>query len=651
MKGGSPLAGATGSSLTLTNLQVSDAGNYSVQITNMVGITTSSNAVLQVSIFSITNTVAYWKFNETSGLTATDSSGNNNTANLQLFPGDDSQWVAGRVNGALNFNADGTAQTVVTAPDSASLNFTNTPAFTLAAWVKGPASQISGAGIVAKGGGAGGEQYALDVQAGTYRVYVRNAGGTSIGAQSTVGPNSRWQHVVAVFDGLAGVMQLYVNGQLVASNTPPTSLFPSTHEVSIGSRQSATVGPYNFAFKGAIDDVRIYSRALSSTNVQELFAAAGPMAPIFYTQPQGATRFVGDNITLSGFVDGTDPISYQWKRNGINIPGATNLSLALNNLQFSDAGTYVLQASNIASVATSADAVVQVLPLPAPDLTTSLIAHWAFDETTGTAALDSSGGANHCSLLNFPGDDSQWVPGRIGGAIHINSGGVNNHLIGTDNPITPQNGDLFTFSFWANRDAGATGTNPRIISPIGTQHWVVWSPNRGVGFYQPAVSPEPATNAWHHFVVVYDRPAGLYSLYVDGVRKVANAGGYLRNDPSSQYWIIGHSENVSSAIDSWNGLLDDLRMYNRLLNLNDIQALYFLGASPQLTVARSGSNVVISWPRAASGFHLQSATALAGVGTVWTDVATSPVISADGATQTVTLSSGTGTQFYRLQKP
>jgi hypothetical protein len=302
-------------------------------------------------------------------------------------------------------------------------------------------------------------------------------------------------------------------------------------------------------------------------------------------------------------------------------------------------------------VAASASAVIQVLTLPAPDLTTSLVAHWAFDETSGTAAFDSSGGANHCSMLNFPGDDSQWVPGRIGGAIHINNGGVNNNVIGTDSPITLQNGDQFTFSFWANRDGGTTGVNPRIICPIGTQHWVVWSPGRGVGFYQPAVSPEPGTNVWHHFVVVYDRAAGLYSLYVDGVRKVANATGYSRPDPSSQYWIIGHSENVSSSGDSWNGLLDDLRMYNRLLNSNDIQALYFLGASPQMTVARNGGNVVISWPRAASGFQLQSTAALAGGSTVWTNVGASPVISADGATQTVTLSSGTGTQFYRLQKP
>src|SRR5215204_7188363 len=54
------------------------------------------------------------------------------------------------------------------------------------------------------------------------------------------------------------------------------------------------------------------------------------------------------------------------------------------------------------------------------DITTGLIAHWKFDETTGVVASDSSGRANHATLWNFTPDDSMWVTGRIGGALQFN---------------------------------------------------------------------------------------------------------------------------------------------------------------------------------------------------------------------------------------
>ena len=54
------------------------------------------------------------------------------------------------------------------------------------------------------------------------------------------------------------------------------------------------------------------------------------------------------------------------------------------------------------------------------DITSLLIAHWKFDETTGAVASDSSGRANHATLLNFTPDDSMWVTGRTGGALQFN---------------------------------------------------------------------------------------------------------------------------------------------------------------------------------------------------------------------------------------
>ena len=70
------------------------------------------------------------------------------------------------------------------------------------------------------------------------------------------------------------------------------------------------------------------------------------------------------------------------------------------------------------------------------------------------------------------------------------------------------------------------------------------------------------------------------------------------------------------------------------------------GGGVQLSVTRSGRNVILSWPESATGYVLEStATLPAG----WTAVADAPVVS--GGTKSVTVDASTGTRFYRLTRP
>jgi len=137
----------------------------------------------------------------------------------------------------------------------------------------------------------------------------------------------------------------------------------------------------------------------------------------------------------------------------------------------------------------------------------------------------------------------------------------------------------------------------------------------------------------------------------DGVRQVSNAAGYARNDSvaAPQYWFIGHSETAASTTDSFTGLLDEVRIYNRFLSYNDIQALYLAGGQPRLGLSVNGSSITLSWSVVASGFSLYSADSVPGG--PWTPAGVTPTISADGATQSVTLSTSGDSKFYRLQKP
>jgi hypothetical protein len=335
-------------------------------------------------------------------------------------------------------------------------------------------------------------------------------------------------------------------------------------------------------------------------------------------------------------------------------------------LALNDAATYTVVVTNpLPGSILSSNAVLTVVSLPAPDLTNELIAYWAFDETTGSATADSSGRGNSATLLEFATDDSEWVPGVLTNALHFSSSGAGataNYRVTTDNPLVFDNGNYFSFSFWAKRDGTAPAGSPRILTPqVAGQTAVVWVPGTGVGPLTPAASTEPSVNTWHNFVVTSDRVAGTYSLYVDGSKQVANAGGYVRADPTTapQYWFIGHSETFGTSTDSFPGYLDDVRIYNRILNYNDAQALFFSAAqrlgsgqlafAPNVSETASGNTLTLSWPRGAVGFNLYKADSVSAP--VWTSVTNVPVVSADGAAWTVTVPMNSASRYFRLQNP
>jgi uncharacterized delta-60 repeat protein len=88
------------------------------------------------------------------------------------------------------------------------------------------------------------------------------------------------------------------------------------------------------------------------------------VGPALGAQPRSRTRFAGQSVTLSVTASGTLPLSYQWLFNSSPIPGATNASLSLRNVQLSNAGAYTVVVSNAAGSITSTAAAFTVLPAP-----------------------------------------------------------------------------------------------------------------------------------------------------------------------------------------------------------------------------------------------------------------------------------------------
>lgn len=205
------------------------------------------------------------------------------------------------------------------------------------------------------------------------------------------------------------------------------------------------------------------------------------------------------------------------------------------------------------------------------DITSGLLYHWPLDEISGVIAADVVSG-NSGTLANWGMSEDRWVTGKVGGALDF--GDIDNYVI-TDSPISL---DQYTISFWLKVKA-EEGTNPRIIGPSdGLHHWVVIGneDNLGVGFYYDhgAVLVQdpnpPILGEWEHYAVILDRVAGQASIYRDAT--LVSSGSFT-DDLPLESWIFGHQGDVNNHGDSLNGLLDDIRIYNRLLEFADVVEL------------------------------------------------------------------------------
>jgi len=202
--------------------------------------TTATNVTVTVANTQPSNLVAAYAFNEGTGTTVLDISGNGNNGTIS-----GATWTtSGKFGNALVFNGTG-AQVAV--PNSTSLRLTT--GMTLEAWVFPTVAPISWRAVIDKNV----DGYYL--MASTSQGNQPAAGGTwTAGNQNTIGPSvlavNTWTHMAATFDG--ATVRLFINGVQVASQAQTTLLTTTTGTLQIGGDSY----PGEF-FAGRIDEVRI----------------------------------------------------------------------------------------------------------------------------------------------------------------------------------------------------------------------------------------------------------------------------------------------------------------------------------------------------------------------------------------------------------
>jgi rhamnogalacturonan endolyase len=333
---GAPLASSPPATWSASAGSITSNGVYTAPAVPVSSVSISAQTASGTFNYylAVSDPLAWYKLNESSGVTLADATSGGHTATLTTTY----SFVSGVSGNAVQLTGG-----YASLPTGIVSGVSN---FTIAAWVK--ADSLSNWMRIFDFGTGTTDYMFLTADAGTtnaLRFAITASGGG--GEQQLNGPAlsaGTWYYLAVVLSGNTGT--LYVNGAAVATNSSMT-----LHPSSLGSTTLNYLGKSQFSgdptFKGTIDDFRIYSRALSAA---EILALAKPS--VFTAASSIVSPVTGVSTTLS--VLGTDQslgesaLSYAWATTG-TPPAAVNFTVNGSNAAkstvatFTRAGTYNFQ--------------------------------------------------------------------------------------------------------------------------------------------------------------------------------------------------------------------------------------------------------------------------------------------------------------------
>ena len=221
--------------------------------------------------------VGLWHFDETSGTTAADASGNGNDGTVSSTG---VGFVPGKVGGAFDFSNGS-----VLVPSDA---FDLPAAFTISAWINldtlGPSSRgrIFDKHSLTKNGYA---FYTAPNNALLLEIDYNATPDVRITTLSNVISLGTWVHVAATWGGtpFASGMKIYVNGALVGVQTDSPNGATGRSDDSPNSVRLGNNQPGDRALDGRLDEMRFYNRALSAAEIQDIYSADADSVPSITT--------------------------------------------------------------------------------------------------------------------------------------------------------------------------------------------------------------------------------------------------------------------------------------------------------------------------------------------------------------------------------
>lgn len=199
----------------------------------------------------------------------------------------------------------------------------------------------------------------------------------------------------------------------------------------------------------------------------------------------------------------------------------------------------------------------------------NLIAWWKLDETSGTTATDSSNYGNNGTLTNGP----LWMSGIKDNAVYFD--GSNDYIEMTDASVWDFGTGDFTLSAWMkSTNSGWGWVLSRLNDATTGDLWRFGTKSDNTLIFKDTVAWQDVNStasvndgAWHHVAAV--RSSGTVTLYIDGS---SDGSGTADSDFSGTEKLrIGRWQGGS---DFWDGLLDDVRIYNKALSANEVASIF-----------------------------------------------------------------------------
>lgn len=348
-KDGVPLTGETAQLLQIAHATAADAATYSVVATNTAGSATSADLVL-----AVTNTPAA-PVVLTPPRNVTTVAGGDATFTVE-FSGNPLPTVQWKRNGS-----------VIAGATDATLTLTNVQSAQAGSYT---VTLTNASGSVTSSAAT------LTLASGTAAVLVSPAN------QTVATGNSIYLSVTAVSPTPA-TYQWLRNGTAIAGATE--AHFALTHA------QAADAGSYSVRITNAGGTVTTAAATLTVSTI------AG--APVLTISPASQNATKGDDVTFTAAANGTAPLTYQWRKSGLNVPGATTATLTLAAVQPTDAGSYTVTVSNGLGSVTSEPATLTVAT-PPPSRTTPTLT-WA--QPTAISAGTALSSAQLNATADVPG--------------------------------------------------------------------------------------------------------------------------------------------------------------------------------------------------------------------------------------------------------
>ncbi len=253
----------------------------------------------------------HWQLDETIGLSASDATGHGNTARLRGSP----VWGQGKYGNALTF--DGVNDYL-----STSLLQTNPNVFTLSLWFR--TASTTGGKLIGLGNAQTGTSGHYDrhlYMSNDGKVYFGCYNGSVQTINTTLACNDNAWHYAAATLSSAG-MALYIDGTLVGAKTTVTSgeINSGYWRMGFDDVTGWQGAPSSRYFSGQLDDIRVYDRALSASEIASLYDGGTENEPIVIAQ---------ENLSLEASPNPFNPsarISYY-------LPQKAVVSLTLYNMQ------------------------------------------------------------------------------------------------------------------------------------------------------------------------------------------------------------------------------------------------------------------------------------------------------------------------------